>query len=569
MPAPPEPRKEPAESRLSYSLDEVLQKFAEQEARLESVVAQLAAETARHSTVLAKLESTVLEQFAEPMEGPLEPLDIPSPSADESGAAAAAAATAERHPAQLFRRRSADDRAAGTGTIVLEPASAPKRGSGRKNIFRAADTWWKSLKQANKELSAQEGGRSFTDRMRGFLSSFMADVALGLVIAANMAVMFCEHQWSGYECAMALGKRTDDFGWAEAEPTFEILEMIFVSIYLLDVILRMIFLPLSRLRQPLNLFDTIVVVVCAIDVYILRPAGVADLEALIILRLIRAARILRVVRVLKFMRLFHNLHVLIETLSSMMVDLLWGCLLLTTIIVTAGLFLGTLTQSHILDDSLDPTTREFLYARFAHATSASYYLFEAALTSAWVTSAGPMIFDVSSLFALFWVPYVIMVNFAVTRVIAALFLKSTLEVAAREKEKVANEAKKKKDKVAKRLKHIFKLADGSGDGCVELEDFRRMLDEPDVLEHLEEMELNHNEMRALVDLLSEGGKPVPISDFLHAALTMNDTARTIHMMQTSIDVARIERAIVQLGARQNALLQKLSPVSLEATVSAV
>ncbi|CAE7875875.1 CPK4, partial [Symbiodinium microadriaticum] len=76
--------------------------------------------------------------------------------------------------------------------------------------------------------------------------------------------------------------------------------------------------------------------VCAIDVYILRPAGVADLEALIILRLIRAARILRVVRVLKFMRLFHNLHVLIETLSSMMVDLLWGCLLLTTIIVTAG-----------------------------------------------------------------------------------------------------------------------------------------------------------------------------------------------------------------------------------------
>ncbi|CAE7875873.1 CPK4, partial [Symbiodinium microadriaticum] len=57
---------------------------------------------------------------------------------------------------------------------------------------------------------------------------------------------------------------------------------------------------------------------------------------------------------------------------------------------------------------------------------------------------------------------------------------STLEVAAREKEKVANEAKKKKDKVAKRLKHIFKLADGSGDGCVELEDFRRMLDEPDV-----------------------------------------------------------------------------------------
>ncbi|CAE7447019.1 CPK4 [Symbiodinium pilosum] len=250
--------------------------------------------------------------------------------------------------------------------------------------------------------------------------------------------------------------------------------------------------------------------VCAVDVYVLRPAGVADLEALIILRLIRAARILRVVRVLKFMKLFHNLHVLIETLSSMLVDLFWGSLLLATIVVTAGLFIGGLAQSHILDDDLDLKTREFLYERFAHATSASYYLFEAAMTTAWVSSAGPMIFDVSSLFALFWVPYaaglstetrVVMVNFAVTRVIAALFLKQTLEVAAREKEKVASEAKKKKDKVAKRLKHIFKLADEAGDGCVALADFQKMLDEPDVLEHLEEMELNHNEM--VVDMADD------------------------------------------------------------------
>jgi len=190
------------------------------------------------------------------------------------------------------------------------------------------------------------------------------------------------------------------------------------------------------------------------------------------------------------------------------------------------------------------------------------------MTTAWVNSAGPMIFNVDSLFALFWIPYVIIVNFAVTRVIAALFLKQTLEVAAQEKEKVASEAKKKKDKVAKRLRQTFKLADESGDGCVSYADFLRMLQEPDVLEGLEEMELNSNEMRALVDLLSEGGHPVQISDFLHAALTMNDAARTIHMMQTSIDVARLERAVKEVSDRQTMLLKRLG-VAAGSVVTAV
>ena len=101
---------------------------------------------------------------------------------------------------------------------------------------------------------------------------------------------------------------------------------------------------------------------------------------------------------------FHNLHVLIETLSSMLLDLFWGSLLLTTIVVTAGrhlrtvhqicvvslwlcklttrtnilgwvlenshasapwadlgLFLGTLAQTQIMDDDLDLAAKEFLY----------------------------------------------------------------------------------------------------------------------------------------------------------------------------------------------------------------
>ncbi|CAJ1374713.1 unnamed protein product [Effrenium voratum] len=152
---------------------------------------------------------------------------------------------------------------------------------------------------------------------------------------------------------------------------------------------------------------------------------------------------------------------------------------------------------------------------------------------------------------------VMVVNFAMTRVVAALFLKQTLEVAAKERERVANDAKTKKDKMAKRLRDVFKLADDTGDGCVELAEFQQMLDEPEVRETLESMELNHHEVRALVELLSGGERPVPILDFLHAALTMHEQAKTIHLMQASMDIAKVEREVLSIGAKQNALLKRL------------
>lgn len=58
---------------------------------------------------------------------------------------------------------------------------------------------------------------------------------------------------------------------------------------------------------------------------------------------------------------FSNLHVLIETLGGMLVDLFWGTLLLLIIVIAGGLLMAVLAQPYITDENLEVTTRTFLY----------------------------------------------------------------------------------------------------------------------------------------------------------------------------------------------------------------
>lgn len=539
MPSPcPEEKGDLQWSQPFFSLDEILLKFAKHEELLGKVAADLVSQTARHQKVAAQLEGMVFaESFSKQTLSNQAPL-------------AALEADVELPRSSSSARRSSFSR-----NFVDEPRDLPDRTGGRLNsVYKPTKKWWKS---EDPEQTRGEGGASAKARISSFLSSFLSDAIMGSVIGLNIVVMVCQVQWQGYEAAFALGLRSDDGQWEDAEEVFELIEIVFISIYLIDVILRAMFLPWSRFHKRLELVDTFVVLVCALEAFILRPAGLADWDALVVLRLVRAFRILRVVRMFRFMKLFSNLHVLIETLGGMLVDLFWGTLLLLIIVIAGGLLMAVLAQPYITDENLEVTTRTFLYERFGHADSSFYYIFEAAMTSAWVNSAAPLIFDVNKLFAFVWIPFVVFVNFAMMRVIAALFLKETLDAAAKERERVAQDAAKKKDRMAQSLKNVFKLADDTGDGCVERESFLRMLEEEQVIETLGSMGLNHNEVRALVDLLSEGGHAIPIADFLHAALTMHETARTIHVMQTSADVARLEHELKVVGAKQDAILRRL------------
>merc|ERR1711881_184758 len=86
-----------------------------------------------------------------------------------------------------------------------------------------------------------------------------------------------------------------------------------------------------------------------------------------------------------------------------------------------------------------------------------------------------MIFEVSPLYVLFFVPYTMGVTFAIVRVISAIFLKETMAASSADQDMAIALKMKARDKQIKGLREIFLEGDEQGDGHINADEFHRML----------------------------------------------------------------------------------------------
>merc|ERR1711912_56036 len=123
-------------------------------------------------------------------------------------------------------------------------------------------------------------------------------------------------------------------------------------------------------------------------------------------------------------------RILIDTLFASFRGLVWSVLLIAGIIFGSAILMAQVSLGFFDDASIPLETRTWLHDSFGSTARASYTMFEITFTGGWIKYVRPAIFDVSMTFVLFLLPYVVAVNFAVMKVVSALFLKQTLAVAA-------------------------------------------------------------------------------------------------------------------------------------------
>merc|ERR1719359_422433 len=99
---------------------------------------------------------------------------------------------------------------------------------------------------------------------------------------------------------------------------------------------------------------------------------------------------------------------------------------------------------------------------------------------AWAKVARPIIEEVNGFYALFFVGYVSGVTFAIIRVITAVFLRETLQVASHDSEIQISDKLSQKSKYKEDVKQLFQAADKTGDGRVSHEEFEDILNNPRV-----------------------------------------------------------------------------------------
>merc|ERR1719401_1578591 len=110
--------------------------------------------------------------------------------------------------------------------------------------------------------------------------------------------------------------------------------------------------------------------------------------------------------------------------------LLWSMVLLGMLMFGGAVSLCQMLQASIANEELPLDTRLWLFQMYGTSGRAVWTMFELTFSGGWPNYARRVVEEVHWAYAFFYATYVSVVVFAVTRIISALFLKDTLQVAA-------------------------------------------------------------------------------------------------------------------------------------------
>jgi len=219
-----------------------------------------------------------------------------------------------------------------------------------------------------------------------------------------------------------------------------------------------------------------------------------------------------------------------------------------------------LAGGYLLDESITLERRKWMYDSFGTILRSVHSMFVCTFTGAWHLYSVPLIDEVGGhgTFAVFWVLWVMVVNFMTMKVIGALFLKETLEVANIDKEKSAMRNMKKKEMYATLLNDIFANADESGDGAIGQAEFDTMMANPVVVANFARLDLDIDEVAALFSVLSSDDGTADYNEFLQGALKMNSSSRTIDSVQVMHKQMHMAKGISGILEETKYLRQQLN-----------
>jgi voltage-gated sodium channel len=329
------------------------------------------------------------------------------------------------------------------------------------------------------------------------------------------------------------------------------LEVIFNLLYLIELIARLLVYRWEYFSHTFNILDGAIVAISCIDSFIVQPLqdGMGGLN-LAILRIFRICRIFRVQKILRYTEHMGEMRVIIETLILSIQGLFWSALLMAVVIISVAVLMVQLSLAFLDDESIELERRQWLYLKFGTTARACYTMFECTFSSGWHKYSRPMIEEFSSAFGIFWCLYIVGVNFAMVRVIAAIFLKQIMFVAALDEKRKAKEMEQEREKVAADLREIFALADTSHNGAISKHEFDMMLQDHKVLSFLEKIGLEIEDAVALFNMMSLDDGEADYTEFLNGASNMKSQAR-------AIDVVQVLHRQVEMGRELNVIAENI------------
>jgi len=287
----------------------------------------------------------------------------------------------------------------------------------------------------------------------------------------------------------------------------------------------------------MNWLDAFIVIISLLELYVLSPLGM-EMPNVSIMRLLRLVKLTKVLRIVRVMRFFRELRVLVVSIVASVQALVWSIVLLSLIQFMVAILMTQLL--HEGDPNWAPELKAEVHEYFGRWTHSMLTMFEITVApGAWGKVGRLLIFKVNPGYAVVFYVYIWGVTFAIVRVISALFLKETLEVAGNDEEHALKERTRKKLRDSLSLRRIFLRADKDGSGNLSLQEFKRIVTNERMAYRLSCMGLGVEDINTLFVLLEGGDGEVSMDEFLQGAMRIRGPAKSQDMVRMMYDFSRM------------------------------
>jgi len=412
------------------------------------------------------------------------------------------------------------------------------------------------------DLDESEGrieyGIHFRQMLRMKVDAQAFDTVVGIMIVLNAIVMALDLEHEGHTSAESLGLSPDTNDWPAADQTFAVFRHVFTIFFLLELLIRLSALGKEYFHSAFNCMDFLIVAFSILEMYIFVLLDV-DFPNVSFLRLIRLAKLARILRIVRVFEIFYQLRVLLTAVSNMFGVLSWSMVFLFIVQFIAAIFMTQILQPFLRDDGSDPEVRMLAYWHFGTFIRSFLTMFEITLApGAWDKSGRTMIYEVSQLYMLFFLGYLILVTFALIRTIGAIFLKETLEGAARDTDKrIAHTYRD--PKYVRKLWKVFEGLDKDKKGFITLEQLCAILEDDDMYKDFKSLGIQFHEMQGLLTLMDDGDDEISFGEFIAGVMRVKVAGKGADLATLLLENKKVLKRVLGVRSVVDRLEHQLNP----------
>jgi len=258
------------------------------------------------------------------------------------------------------------------------------------------------------------------------------------------------------------------------------------------------------------------------------------------LRVMHFFRMLRAIRIIRTIVHFRQLRILANTIAASVWSLVYSMMVMMVFLVMLSLFLTQALHSFIIDDSADLEHRQWVNSMYWDGLKSIWTVFEMTFSGCWPNYVRPLVEEVSWLYTFVFAIYVWIVVFAMTRIVAALLLKETLQQSSEDADLVVKEREKNSRALEKNLLALFRAADTDGDGFLTEHELCTVFGNTRMKLWLSRLGVDASDPQALFRQLDTTcTNAIPVEAFVYGIKRLKGEARAQDLVPVMNDCKRI------------------------------